>query len=265
MNLVEGNWQINELNAFAEFLKLQNNITSAILKGSLVNQDNDYWSDIDIIVLVTELNSDSDWLELYKQIFTLTSSISSEKVTHRVIFQDFSRIDLIQIKDSENKSNNTHSQPTSKSNLKLLFTKNKLINIENLNLREDVKPSSNISKDLINGFWFKATLAVNKVMRNDMLIANHLLLDLYREYLVVLMIMRDKDLGTSHHRFGGKYNEYVQALSITNLDTKVSVLELINSICEMFDKLVYVTEPDLSGKYIIFRSFLEKAKQEANK
>jgi hypothetical protein len=57
--------------------------------------------------------------------------------------------------------------------------------------------------ELINDFRFDAVVAAVKAARGDVLISAHLTLQLARHILVVAMLLRDRDAGTTHHRFGG--------------------------------------------------------------
>jgi hypothetical protein len=57
--------------------------------------------------------------------------------------------------------------------------------------------------ELINRFRFDAVLAAVNAARGDILISAHLTLQLARHILVIAMLLRDRDAGTTQHRFGG--------------------------------------------------------------
>jgi hypothetical protein len=57
--------------------------------------------------------------------------------------------------------------------------------------------------ELIGAFRFDAILAAVRAARGDILIGAHLTLQLARHILVIAMLLRDRDAGTAHHRFGG--------------------------------------------------------------
>ena len=57
--------------------------------------------------------------------------------------------------------------------------------------------------ELIGTFKFDAVLAAVKAARHDVLIGAHLTLQLARHILVIAMLLRDRDAGTAHHRYGG--------------------------------------------------------------
>ena len=67
--------------------------------------------------------------------------------------------------------------------------------------------------DNINRFWFIQIQALGKIYRNDYLIGAHLANMNCNDTLVMQMIMRDLEHGTSHHRYGySEELEYVKAL-----------------------------------------------------
>jgi len=65
------------------------------------------------------------------------------------------------------------------------------------------QPPSDAVAELIGNFQFDAVLAAVKAARGDVLIGAHLTLQLARHVLVFAMLLRDRDAGTTHHRFGG--------------------------------------------------------------
>ncbi|MFI9600564.1 hypothetical protein ACIHCX_11885 [Streptomyces sp. NPDC052043] len=67
--------------------------------------------------------------------------------------------------------------------------------------------------ELINDFRFDAVLASIKAARDDVLIGGHLALQLARHVLAAAMLLRDRDAGTTHHRFGGtKWDAWASVL-----------------------------------------------------
>jgi hypothetical protein len=64
-------------------------------------------------------------------------------------------------------------------------------------------PSRDETDLLVNDFLFEAVLAAVKAGRGDLLIASHLTFGLARHLLVAAMLLRDRDTGTRHHRYGG--------------------------------------------------------------
>jgi hypothetical protein len=63
--------------------------------------------------------------------------------------------------------------------------------------------SPDLIGDLIGTFKFEAVLAALKAARHDVLIGAHLTLQLARHVLVIAMLLRDREAGNAHHRYGG--------------------------------------------------------------
>ena len=56
--------------------------------------------------------------------------------------------------------------------------------------------------DNVNRFWFVQIQALAKLYRRDYLISSHLANVNCNETLVMQMVMRDLERGTTHHRYG---------------------------------------------------------------
>ena len=82
-----------------------------------------------------------------------------------------------------------------------------------LELDEHVSPvedNPDWPMDNINRFWFIQLQALGKLYRKDHLISSHLANMNCNDTLVMQMIMRDKQYGTIHHRYG--YSEELEYL-----------------------------------------------------
>ena len=76
-----------------------------------------------------------------------------------------------------------------------------------------VEENSDWPVDNINRFWFIQIQALGKLYRKDHLISAHLANTNCNDILVMQMIMRDKQYGTNHHRYGfSEELEYVKDL-----------------------------------------------------
>lgn len=91
---------------------------------------------------------------------------------------------------------------------------------------------------MVQDFWFKGMLTVSKVMRHDLLIAAHLALELLQGTYVLAMLLRDRALGTSHHREGGMGNDFVAQLGMLHSPfTAKGILESVRQSSIAFDGL----------------------------
>ena len=79
------------------------------------------------------------------------------------------------------------------------------------------KPNYSPNPDHVDKVWYLFFLCHKKFMRGDHLIGMHLLMEIVRECLVLLMIERDLDSGTNFHRFGNE-EEIPAELDLRRLD-----------------------------------------------
>ena len=109
------------------------------------------------------------------------------------------------------------------------------------------KPSSdkndfryNVEK-IINEFWFKASMALMKIGRNDFLIAAHLALELCQLNIVMKMLERDNEKNTNIHRFGEKELAFMPSCSHVGVpisldnETANDILRIIFHASEYMD------------------------------
>lgn len=91
---------------------------------------------------------------------------------------------------------------------------------------------------IVDQFWLKAAVAAGRVARDDLLVGLHLALDLLRDCLLLQMLLRDRELGTSIHREGGWGNEITQKLctGAGEYSAKEIVVVIANA-CGVFDRL----------------------------
>jgi hypothetical protein len=89
----------------------------------------------------------------------------------------------------------------------------------------------------VNGFWFKGIVAVQKVVRDDLLVALHLSLGMIQDCCVLAMMLRDRETGTTRHR-GGTGNDMVAELEATRQPhTAAGILASIEQTAIHFDRL----------------------------
>ena len=104
-----------------------------------------------------------------------------------------------------------------------------------------------------NDIRFVAAVAAMKLGRGDHLIGLHLTLDLMRSCLVLAMQLRDRDAGTTVHRFGSERDALVEEITAL-LGSRVEVLPRPNIVERTLDlyghwrhQLDPCYEPDWSG------------------
>ncbi|RKN83936.1 hypothetical protein [Paenibacillus ginsengarvi] len=110
--------------------------------------------------------------------------------------------------------------------------------------------------------WFKYFIAIKRLARHDYLIGLHLLLDLVREYLVVVMIERDAERGTTIHRHG--YGERLPAaMDLTLLDTSdpVKVFDFIANVAYEYDNKLVRYIKGYASRYEQVAGYIEQTKR----
>jgi hypothetical protein len=94
-------------------------------------------------------------------------------------------------------------------------------------------------------FRFDAVLAAVKAAHGDVLIGAHLTLQLARHILVIAMLLRDRDAGTAHHRYGGsRWDAWASRLAQAPAPyTQAGITAAIRSYTAMLDEIVANWDP----------------------
>lgn len=164
----------------------------------------------------------------------ITQQIDSNKSkVSKVIFEDFRKIDFIFV----TKTQIIDCEPFWISQ-KIIFSNSKEIERKlknNTNIFGEVNPQD-INK-LSNEFWFISYTKITKLMRNDLLIAPHLALELYKNCLLLGMWLRDRDTSTTIHKIGNTRNDLFRKMDI-KLESlsKEGLLSMIEECGVEFDK-----------------------------
>ncbi|MBI1278321.1 MAG: hypothetical protein GC179_09360 [Anaerolineaceae bacterium] len=241
-----------------------------ILVGSNASGEADLWSDVDFVCIIedTAVNQfypTTEWLTLLGHVFAVEQFISQDRRVTRVCFTDFRRADFIFI--AENTLTTIDQWFYPRSQTRLLFSKSAIVSeaLKSFPESEKVPPQFDDQQyeEMNNRFWFKAVMSVNKVMRNDLLIGLHLALDLSRDCLVLGMLFRDREAGTSVHRFGGPYNEIVDDLGLCNNEhSKVErILNIILQSAKTYDRLASQWSSAYRQSYPLFAEWVKAAKE----
>ena len=241
-------WQIKTLEQLKDLLQSFETVQAAIVVGSLANDATqiDDWSDVDLVVVVSEeaigqFFPEADWLTPITSIYATSWSQDPPRCTLRVCFIDMRRLDLIFVPDFAFDDPDSWNLNPFQAGYHILFSRSTFID-QALSQGISVAPSMSDSEHqflaMSNPFWFKGTLAVYKVVRNDLLIALHLALDLVSDCLVLRMMLRDRAEGTSHHRIGGEGNEFVTRMNDQSREySATGILSMIENSGRLFDEL----------------------------
>lgn len=252
-------WHIPAIAQLSYHFEQDSEVRAVLLAGSVADDDvqADVWSDVDVKVILTDqaverYYATTDWLEPWGYVVGLERHDSPSVKTLRVCLEGFQRFDFVFIAESTlRQSPYLLRQPC-----KVLWSR--LPDLETyIAPRSPESEYHNVADADLNPiadlFWFKATVAITKVARNDLLIGMHLALDLARDCLVLQMMQRDREKGTTIHRTGGWGNELVDWLILDRQKPSAQkTLELIKWSCETFDRLA----AELSSIYVPRSTYL---------
>ncbi len=240
----KGLWQEATLHELIALLEPDEVVRALLLKGSYANShiQLDTWSDIDVSIVVADSKLSAffpttAWLASLGELYTFNQSTNKRGGTTRVCFTDFRRIDCSIIQESDFPAQAMNSEA-----VRVLFSRSSLVDDTLTRAILTPSPALEVAAErfaqMANDFWFKGMLATSKVMRNDLLIALHLALDLIRDTCVLEMMLRDREQGTSHHRTGGRGNTFVAHLGTRHSSyTPMGILDTLKQSSIIFDQL----------------------------
>jgi len=247
-------WQRTLLNDLSERLRAEEDVRALILTGSLADDSvaEDEWSDLDLAVVVSDnavsrFFSSRDWLESFGQVVGVEHHDGANVKTVRVCFAPCKRVDVSLIPASVlSRSVKQKGAAVCRAHA-VIWSKIPELDswISSLFLdRAFAKVVDYDIAQMADNFWFKASVVVGKTMRNDLLVALHLALDLARDCLVLQMMRRDREKGTTIHRFGGFGNDMVSRLCTgSRTYSPVEILDLVTRSGELFDELACDLSP----------------------
>lgn len=262
---MNNNWQAATLKNIELQLKNDPGVLTLYVFGSFAeeNKSLDIWSDLDLLIVVrdefvSKFYPSLKWVSQFGKLFAYEQSSDNSCYMSKVIFENNKKIDFVFVTESK-----LNTMVAKNKKLKLIFSNTinpKVLPISNAS-SENISKQNNVDK-LLNSFWFIAHTAVTKISRNDLLIGFHLTLDLYRKYLELLMWLRDKELKTTIHRYGGMFNEKIQNLQFpTQVKNKQEIINIIESVCVEFDDLASQSDSSYASKINTINSLLSNAKQ----
>ena len=187
----------------------------------------DRWSDLDLLITTVEPVVVTE--DLVRQVNTRLSPVFASnrsgghgRYTVRLVLSDLRRLDI------------TAAVPRGQDR-PLLRT-------------EPAGEATSAMAELLNGFRFDAVLAAVKAAREDVLIGAHLTHQLAQHVLVAAMLLRDRDAGTNHHRFGGttRWDAWTARLaSAPTPYSRAGVTAAIRYYTDTFENLLTDWDPQL--------------------
>ncbi len=266
-------WHKSMLDSLVAYFEPDEDVLSLLLFGSWSEPEShpDYWSDIDILVVVKNNKLDKffpaiEWINSFGKLYTYNQSSNEFKYTTRACFENFSRIDFIFTTEKNFTEISHWSSVPFFSGVKIVFSRSKVV--DEIAAQKYPQPVVSLATqeqflELVRNFRFKSMLAVYKVVRNDLLTALHLAQDLVRDCSVLGMMLRDRATGVNIHKHGSIGNQLVAQLEATqSLFTPIGILDSIKASNEIFEKLARKWSKDYQENRQSLLDWIEKAKVE---
>jgi len=213
------------------------NVAQLWILGSARHPDLlDRWSDIDVGLVLTGPVALSSLLPSGSTVWALDRQSSDARSTCRVVLDDGRRVDLVVASSSEFDLAGGRCAYSAGRTPKTA--------IGGLGTHDPADAT-------VNTVRFIAAQAVVKYGRGDLLIGSHLTLELAQLCLVEAMLLRDRDEGTTSHRFGTGRDELAadtwSALQLSNKSGDMRILRLVGQFDRLHSELDQSYAPDWSG------------------
>ncbi|WP_157180825.1 nucleotidyltransferase domain-containing protein [Actinopolymorpha alba] len=247
-----GTWHAEALPRVSAVAATDGSVEELWIFGSGATDDLDEWSDLDLGVVVPTAEvgrvASPAWLGALGPVWTFQTFTRECGAGVRVIYRDGRWIDLIAVDDREAIPHERRRLSETRISPELSGPPNPVI--------PEIPP-------LIKEFRFTAALAVTKAARNDLLIGGHLALELPRQCLVAGMMLRDREAGSTHHRFGGPLNDVLSLAFDLVPDSdagREGVLDLVDASAGLFDELASGIWPDYVSDWSGLTVLLDRAR-----
>jgi hypothetical protein len=194
----------------------------------------DRWSDLDVLITAAEPAAAAESFARrigcrLSPVFAADRSESPSACCVRLVLRDLRRIDI------------TAAAPAGDGQYPAAVA-------------PDQGPADAVAR-LIGSFQFDAVLAAVKAARGDVLIGAHLTLQLARHILVIAMLLRDRDAGTAHHRYGGsRWDAWAARLAQAPAPcTGAGIIAAIRSYTTMLDEIApnWDPQPQLDNRPLL--------------
>ncbi len=205
---ISGQWQPIAIQQFTDLLKDRDEVLSVAIIGSGAQSPKhmDTFSDVDVLIILDNSALDNyfpelDWLSTLGDIFAYERHTGEFIKTIRICYTDFRRFDLVLTTISALEQDKVRQSLIARQR-RTLFNHDPNIDLYLDKTKVNYEPSPMSSVDFevfVNQFWFKQVIALQKIARNDLLVALHLALDAIRDCLVIGMLLRDQKDETWNH------------------------------------------------------------------
>lgn len=268
----ESTWHARAVEQLSQFFDKEPDARAFVLSGSLavVEVQKDVWSDVDAKIILANHALDryylsTAWLYPFGRFVGAERHENHVTKTLRVCLESCQRFDLTFIAESTLQNPSLWDRNPFHPSYAVVWSKlpDLETRIASLPVPTEYQDASREEIERrVDEFWFKAALAIVKVVRNDLLIGLHLALDLARDSLVLQMTRRDREKRTTIHRIGGWGNEFVARFFWNGEEgSGEGILKLIRLSCEIFDELASELLPSYDQRGQLLFQSIESAKQ----
>lgn len=258
-------WHETTIQQLTTLLQPHPDVHALLVVGSRAANTTDQWSDLDVIVVVADTCLDMffpsvAWLTPLGALFAYEQFPAHNRGTTRACFIDGRRIDFLIATESSFAYN---SDWPLWDGVQVLFSCSDAVLLRTAHVHPR-PPIHSVTDEqfatLVHQFWFRAVIAMVKVIRNDVLIGLHLCLECIQDVCVLAMLLRDRTEGTTIHKTGGIGNLLIQELHLP--PTPPTARTLLDSLAQTgnaFDRLAVQWQPAYQPRYDLFAVWLEHA------
>ena len=248
------------------------NVAAIYLLGSAADETTDSWSDTDVLLVMREYHQPKSTVDTVIVVLSANGSLFNvaindadpDHIVVRACFDSFERYDVVIVTQHWLQSNGL-SPPYRRVFTDMIFneaTMNAMLT--SMTPQQSLFKGHKVSavSSIATTFREKAITAVVKTVREDLLIAAHLTLDLWREVMVLWMMFRDNEAGTNIHKTGGVGNKLLQATQSLDVQTPLGILHAIEGACLQFDDAARLVSPEYSGNSQPLISAIARARKQ---
>ena len=241
---VAHDWHEATVRRLRELLEPDAGVVALAIVGSGARNVPDAWSDVDALLVVAPEALDRffpslDWLAPLGTVYAFEQHRNEASAVSRVCFDDLRRLDaIITTEDALVHPADRPRLPLAAGS-RVLFSRSALV--ERALAIPSVSPPQHVAaadfEAMAHQFWFVGTVAVQKVVRGDLLVALHLGLELIQECAVLAMMLRDRAAGTTTHRDDWANAELATLAACSRPHTPAGILDSIEASAIAFDRL----------------------------
>jgi hypothetical protein len=240
-------------------------VQALLVVGSVARGTADYWSDLDVVVVVTDaafaaFDPATRWLGQIGEVLAFEHYPGSGRGTTRA-WLDEGRLDIVVA--TETCFTAEDGWPLW-DGIAVRFSRSPLV--DQVVAAPHARPAAQLLtlgefEALVNQFWFQALMALTKVVHGDLLIGLHLCLEVVQVACILGMALRDRETGTTIHTSGGMGNELAQQFLLPQpIPTAASILDCLHHTGRVFDALAATWSPTYHPRFDAFERRLAGAR-----